>query len=292
MIMKTDMKKFCIEGGKMVKLKNMATRVKPFYENNEDYKKQKEKQLHKFNELQELFYAYDKYALLIIFQGMDAAGKDGAISHVMSGVNPEGCQTFNFKQPSVEDLEHDFFWREYKSLPERGRIGIFNRSYYEEVLVAKVHPEIIINQHLPPELMDKNKIWKNRYKSIVDLERHLYNNGTNILKFYLHLSEEEQKKRFLERIDHPDKNWKFSAADFQERSYWNDYVKAYEECINNTSTQRAPWYIIPADDKENARLIISQIINSKLKKFNMSYPVVDEETKKELLSIRDSLTSK
>jgi PPK2 family polyphosphate:nucleotide phosphotransferase len=189
-------------------------------------------------------------------------------------------------------LEHDFFWREYKSLPERGRIGIFNRSYYEEVLVAKVHPEIIINQHLPPELMDKNKIWKNRYKSIVDLERHLYNNGTNILKFYLHLSEEEQKKRFLERIDHPDKNWKFSAADFQERSYWNDYVKAYEECINNTSTQRAPWYIIPADDKENARLIISQIINSKLKKFNMSYPVVDEETKKELLSIRDSLTSK
>src|ERR1035437_5270354 len=189
MIMKIDMKKFCIEGGKKVKLKNMPTSVKPLYEDNEDYNKQKEKHLHKFNESQELFYSYDKYALLIIFQGMDAAAKDGAISHVMSGVNPEGCQTFNFKQPSAEDLEHDFFWREYKCLPERGRIGIFNRSYYEDVLVVKVHPEILNNQQLPPELKDKNKVWKNRYRSIVDIERHLYNNGTRIIKFFLHISE-------------------------------------------------------------------------------------------------------
>jgi polyphosphate kinase 2 (PPK2 family) len=171
-------------------------------------------------------------------------------------------------------------------------MGIFNRSYYEEVLVARVHPEILKSQQLPPELTDKNKIWKNRYKSIVDIERHLYNNGTHIIKFYLHLSEEEQKKRFIERIDQPDKNWKFSASDFNERKYWNEYMKAYEECINNTSTQRAPWYIIPADDKENARLIISQIINSKLKKFKMSYPTTDDETKRELLIIRNSLTNK
>jgi len=290
--MKIDTRNFCVEAGKNIKLKKIPTRVEPFYLDKEDYKKKKEKHMHKFNELQELFYSYNKYALLIIFQGMDASGKDGAISHVMSGVNPEGCQTYNFKQPSTEDLKHDFFWREYKCLPESGRMGIFNRSYYEEVLVAKVHPEIIKSQRLPPELTDKNKIWKNRYKSIVDIERHLYNNGTHIIKFYLHLSEEEQKKRFLERIDQPDKNWKFSPADYKEREYWNEYMKAYEECINNTSTQRAPWYIIPADDKENARLIISQIINSKLKKLKMSYPIIDDEKKKELITIRESLTRK
>lgn len=290
--MKTDIEKFCVEEGKKVKLKKEPTRVKPLYVDKDDYKKQKEKHLHKFNELQELFYAYNKYALLIIFQGMDASGKDGAITHVMSGVNPEGCQTFNFKQPSTEDLDHDFFWRVYKCLPERGRIGIFNRSYYEDVLVVKVHPEILKKQQLPPELLDKNEVWKNRYKSIVDIEKHLYNNGTRIIKFFLHISEDKQKKRFLERIDEPDKNWKFSAADFKEREYWNDYMKVYEECINNTNTQRAPWYIIPADDKENARLIISQVINSVLKKLKMSYPAVDDEKKKELLAIRDSLTNK
>jgi PPK2 family polyphosphate:nucleotide phosphotransferase len=290
--MKTDIEIFCVEEGKKVNLKKVPTSVKPLYIDKDDYKRQKEKHIHKFNEMQELFYSYSKYALLIIFQGMDAAGKDGAISHVMSGVNPEGCQTFNFKQPSAEDLEHDFFWREYKCLPERGRIGIFNRSYYEDVLVVKVHPEILNNQQLPPELTDKNKVWKNRYRSIVDIERHLYNNGTRIIKFFLHISEDEQKKRFLERIDQPDKNWKFGAADFKEREFWNDYMKAYEECISNTSTQRAPWYIIPADDKENARIIISQIINSKLKKFKMNYPIADDEKKKELLAIRDSLTGK
>ena len=223
---------------------------------------------------------------------MDAAGKDGAIMHVMSGVNPEGCQTYNFKQPSAEEIDHDFFWREYKCLPERGRIGIFNRSYYEEVLVTKVHPDILNSQQLPPELIDKKKLWENRYRSIVDIERHLYNNGTHIIKLFLNISEEEQKKRFLERIDQPDKNWKFSSADFKEREYWNDYMRAYEDCINNTSTKRAPWYIIPADDKENARLIISGIINNKLKQFKMSYPVIDETKKKELLSIRQSLTNK
>ncbi len=290
--MKTDINKFCTQEGKKLRLDKIPTRIKPFYIDKEDYKRQKEKHLHKFNDMQELFYSYKKYAMLIIFQGMDAAGKDGAISHVMSGVNPEGCQTFNFKQPSAEELDHDFFWRVYKCLPERGRIGIFNRSYYEDVLVVKVHPEILKSQQLPPELTDKNKIWKNRYRSIVDIERHLYNNGTHIIKFYLHLSEEEQKKRFLERIDQPDKNWKFSASDFKERGYWKEYMKVYEECINNTSTERAPWYIIPADDKENARLIISQIINEKLKKFKMSYPTIDEEKRKELLAIRESLTKK
>lgn len=290
--MKTDINKFCVEEGKKVKLKKIPTRVKPFYTDKEDYKSQKEKHLHKFNEMQELFYAYKKYALLIIFQGMDAAGKDGAIMHVMSGVNPEGCQTFNFKEPSSEELDHDFFWREYKCLPELGRIGIFNRSYYEEILVTRVHPEILSNQQLPPELLNKKIVWKNRYRSIVDIERHLYYNGTQIIKFFLNLSKEEQKKRFLERIDQPDKNWKFGAADFKEREYWDDYMKAYEECISNTSTKRAPWYIIPADDKENARLLISEIINNKLKKFKMSYPVTDEAKKKELLSIRESLTKK
>jgi len=290
--MKTNIEEFYAEEGEKIKLNKIPTRVKPFYLDKEDYKKQKEKHLHKFNELQELFYSYNKYALLIIFQGMDAAGKDGAITHVMSGVNPEGCQTFNFKQPSTEELDHDFFWREYKCLPERGRIGLFNRSYYEEVLVTKVHPEILKRQQLPPDLTDKNKIWKNRYRSIVDIERHLYNNGTLIIKFFLHISEEEQKKRFLARIDEPDKNWKFSAADFKEREYWDDYMKAYEDCINNTTTERAPWYIIPSDDKENARLIMSQIIINKLKKIKMNYPVIDEEKKKELLSIRNSLTNK
>jgi len=197
---------------------------------------------------------------LLIFQAMDAAGKDGAIRNVMSGVNPQGCEVFSFKQPSTQELKHDFLWRTTRCLPERGRIGIFNRSYYEEVLVVRVHPDILRAQGLPEESLKEKHFWKERYRSIVDLEDHLHRNGTRIIKFFLHLSKHEQRERFLERIDEPDKNWKFSAADVAERKLWDHYQKAYEECLGGTSTATAPWHVVPADDKENARLIVSQII--------------------------------
>jgi PPK2 family polyphosphate:nucleotide phosphotransferase len=286
--MKIDVTKFLAVEGKKVKLKKFPTAVTPFYTDKDDYKYQSEKLLSRLTDLQRVFYSFNKYALLLIFQGMDAAGKDGAISHVMSGLNPQGCETFTFKQPSPGELDHDFFWRSYKSLPERGRIGIFNRSYYEEVLVVKVHPELLNGEQLPVELLG-DKLWKNRYRSIVDIERHLSVNGTKIVKFFLHLSEEEQKKRFLARIDEPEKNWKFSTSDIKERAFWKDYARAYEDCIENTTTKRAPWYIIPADDKENARLIIAQVIFNTLKKLKLSFPVVDEERKKELQAIREEL---
>src|SRR5271155_4440833 len=203
---------------------------------------------------------------------MDAAGKDGAIRHVMSGVNPQGCEVFSFKQPTAEELEHDFLWRRSRHLPERGRIGIFNRSYYEEVLVVRVHPEILRSQGLSQELRDEKTVWEERYRSIMDLESHLYRNGTYIVKFFLHLSKDEQKKRFLARIDEPDKNWKFSMADIHERKYWKQYHAAFEECLQATSTRQAPWYAVPADDKENARLIVSQIVLDTLGGLKMSYP--------------------
>ena len=239
--------------------------------------------------LQQLHYASNRYALLLIFQGMDAAGKDGAIRHVMSGVNPAGCEVFSFKQPSAEELEHDFLWRTTCRLPERGRIGIFNRSYYEEVLVVRVHPEILRNQGLPEELRDEKTIWEERYRSIVDLERHLYRNGTRTIKIFLHLSQEEQRKRFLERLDEPDKNWKFSLADIHERKYWKHYMKAYEACLSATSTHHAPWYVVPADDKENARLIVSRIVLDALKELKMAYPKTTEKRRPELQSIRKQL---
>jgi PPK2 family polyphosphate:nucleotide phosphotransferase len=226
---------------------------------------------------------------LLIFQAMDAAGKDGAIRHVMSGVNPQGCQVFSFKHPSATELEHDFLWRTTQCLPERGRIGIFNRSYYEEVLVVRVHPEILRGQGLPDALLDEETVWQERYRSIVDSESHLYRNGTRIIKFFLHLSKEEQRKRFLDRIDEPEKNWKFSQADIGERKFWKQYMEAYEECLSGTSTKIAPWYVVPADDKENARLIISQIILDTFKTLDMHYPVTDEKRKQELLSIRNQL---
>ena len=240
--------------------------------------------------LQRLHYASNKYALLIIFQGMDAGGKDGAIRHVMSGINPQGCQVFSFKQPSANELEHDFLWRTTRVLPERGRIGIFNRSYYEEVLVVRVHPEILRSQCLPEELRDKKNIWEERYRSIVDLEEHLHRNGTQTVKVFLHLSLEEQRKRFLERIDEPEKNWKFSLADIHERKYWKDYVKAYENCLQATSTHHAPWYIVPADDKENARLIVSRIVLDALEDLKMAYPKSTAKRHAELESIRKLLT--
>jgi PPK2 family polyphosphate:nucleotide phosphotransferase len=220
---------------------------------------------------------------------MDAAGKDGAIKHVLSGVNPQGCEVFSFKQPSAEELEHDFLWRTSVRLPERGRIGIFNRSYYEEVLVVRVHPEILRSEGLPDELIEPN-IWQERYRSIVDLEKHLYRNGTRVIKFFLHLSKEEQRKRLLARIDNPEKNWKLSLADVEERKFWNDYCKAYEACLSSTSTKEAPWYIVPADDKENARVIVSQIILETLDELGLSYPEADKAHRKELLSIGKRLT--
>jgi PPK2 family polyphosphate:nucleotide phosphotransferase len=235
--------------------------------------------------LQQFHYASDRVALLLIFQGIDSAGKDGAIRHVMSGVNPQGCEVFSFKQPSTEELEHDFLWRTTCRLPERGRIGIFNRSYYEEVLVVRVHPEILRNEGLPEKLRDEKNIWKERYRSVVDLEEHLYRNGTLIIKFSLHLSENEQRKRFLERIDEPDKNWKFSLSDVHERKYWTDYIKAYETCLGATSTPHAPWYVVPADDKGNAPLIVSHIVIDTLSQLKMAYPKTTAKRQRELKSI-------
>jgi PPK2 family polyphosphate:nucleotide phosphotransferase len=227
--------------------------------------------------------------LLLIFQGMDAGGKDGAIRHVMSGVNPQGCEVFSFKQPTADELEHDFLWRTTRHLPERGRIGIFNRSYYEEVLVVRVHPEILRNQGLPEDLRDEKTIWKERYRSITDLEQHLHRNGTRVIKYFLHLSKDEQRRRFLERIDEPDKNWKFSLADIHERKYWKHYMRAYEDCLTATSTHEAPWFIVPADDKEDARLIVSQIVLDGLNELKMAYPKTTAKRRRELKSIRKRL---
>jgi PPK2 family polyphosphate:nucleotide phosphotransferase len=222
---------------------------------------------------------------------MDAAGKDGAIKHVMSGVNPQGCQVFSFKHPSATELQHDFLWRTTRDLPERGRIGIFNRSYYEEVLIARVHPKILRSEGIPNVRHDDKAVWHDRYRSIAHLERHLHINGTRIVKFYLHLSKEEQRKRFLQRIDEPEKNWKFGLADVEEREFWKQYMKAYEECINATSTGDAPWYIVPADDKQNARLIVSQILLDTFKGLEMTYPKSSAERREELRAIRKRLTT-
>jgi PPK2 family polyphosphate:nucleotide phosphotransferase len=221
---------------------------------------------------------------------MDSAGKDGAISHVLTGVNPQGCEVYSFKHPSAEELEHDFLWRTTCRLPARGRIGVFNRSYYEEVLIARVHPEILRTERIPDELVGKRSTWKQRYRSIVDLEKHLHRNGTLVLKFFLHLSKEEQRKRFLERIDDPDKNWKFSRADIVERGFWKQYRKAYERCLSSTSTKHAPWHIVPADDKYNARLIISRVVIRALQRLKLSYPRMSEAQQSELAAIRKQLS--
>jgi len=278
-----------VPGGKEVSLKQWPTRVKPVCESKKAYEKLLAQQVDELSKLQRLHYASDRYAVLLIFQAMDAAGKDGAIRHVMSGVNPQGCQVFSFKHPSAAELDHDFLWRTTKVLPERGRIGIFNRSYYEEVLIVRVHPEILRTQRLPDKLLDEKTVWQQRYRSIVDLENHLYRNGTRIIKFFLHLSKEEQCKRFLDRIDEPEKNWKFSLADIEERKFWKQYMQAYEACLGATSTNTAPWYVVPADDKENARLIIAQIVVDTFKTLDMRYPETDAKRRKELLEIRREL---
>ena len=287
--MKINSKDFRVRPGEKVKLREWPTRVKPICRTKKRYQKLLRDHVVQLTVLQRLHYASDRYALLLIFQGMDAGGKDGAIRHVMSGVNPQGCEVFSFKQPSAEELKHDFLWRTTCRLPERGRIGIFNRSYYEEVLVVRVHPEILRSQGLPNELLDEKSIWRERYRSIVDLEEHLHRNGTRIIKFFLHLSKAEQRKRFLERIDEPDKNWKFSLADIHERKYWPHYMEAYEDCLNATSTHHAPWHVIPADDKDNARLIVSRIVLDALDGLNLAFPKTTAKRRRELESIRNQL---
>jgi PPK2 family polyphosphate:nucleotide phosphotransferase len=288
--MKINSKHFRVRHGDKVQLNEWPTIVKPFCKSKKEYHELLGEHVKELSSLQQLYYASNSYALLLIFQGMDSAGKDGAIRHVMSGVNPQGCEVFGFKQPSAEELEHDFLWRTTRCLPERGRIGIFNRSYYEEVLVVRVHPELLRGEGLSAELRDEKDFWEKRYRSIVDFEEHLHRNGTRIVKVFLHLSKDEQRKRFLERIDEPDKNWKFSLADIHERKYWKDYMQAYEACLKATSTQHAPWYVVPADDKENARLIVSQVILDALNDLKMAYPKTTTKRRQELKSIRKLLT--
>ena len=287
--MKINSKDFRVRPGEKIALGERPTIVKPFFKSKKQYGKLLEEHVEELSSLQRLHYASNRYALLLIFQAMDAAGKDGAIRHVMSGINPQGCQVFSFKQPSADELEHDFLWRTTCRLPDRGHIGIFNRSYYEEVLVVRVHPEILRSQGLPEELRDLDTIWEDRYRSIVDLESHLFRNGTRTVKVLLHLSKEEQRKRFLDRIDEPDKNWKFSLADIHERKYWTQYMKAYEACLHATSTHHAPWYVVPADDKENARLIVSQIVLDAFHEMKMAYPKTTAKRRQELKSIRKQL---
>jgi PPK2 family polyphosphate:nucleotide phosphotransferase len=287
--MKIDSKDFRVPAREKVNLKKWPTHVKPVYKSKKEYTKLLHDQVEELSSLQRLLYASDRYAVLLIFQAMDAAGKDGAIRHVMSGVNPQGCQVFSFKHPSATELDHDFLWRTTRSLPERGQIGIFNRSYYEEVLIVRVHPEILLTERLPDKLLDEKTVWRGRYRSIVDLENHLHRNGTRVLKFFLHLSKEEQRKRFLARIDEPEKNWKFSLSDIHERKYWKQYMEAYEDCLSATSSHHAPWYVVPADDKKNARLIVSRVILDALKDLEMAYPKTTAKRRRELKSIRKLL---
>jgi PPK2 family polyphosphate:nucleotide phosphotransferase len=272
-----------------VELGQWPTLTDPLYESKNHYQELLDAQIAELSELQTLLYADNRYSVLIVLQAMDAAGKDGAIKHVMSGVNPQGCQVFSFKHPSATELDHDFLWRTARCLPERGQIGIFNRSYYEEVLIVRVHDEILQAQNLPDTVLKQKDFWERRYQSIVNFEKHLANNGTLVLKFFLHLSKDEQKNRFLERIDNPDKNWKITRADVEERKYWPQYMKAYEACIGATSTKDAPWHIVPADDKKNARLIIADTILQGLKSLDVHYPTLDKARLAELKTLRDLL---
>jgi PPK2 family polyphosphate:nucleotide phosphotransferase len=287
--MKINTKEFRVSEGDTVDLDKWPTKVDPVYKSKHQYKKILKDHVEQLSAQQRLHYASNRHAILLIFQAMDAGGKDGAIRHVMSGVNPQGCQVYSFKHPSGAELEHDFLWRTTRDLPERGRIGIFNRSYYEEVLILRVHPELLRGEALVDPPGDDEAFWHNRYRSITNLERHLHANGTRVVKFFLHLSKDEQRKRFLSRIDEPDKNWKFSKADVTERGFWKDYMKAFEACLSATSTSDAPWYIVPADDKENARLIVSQIVLDTFEGLGMSWPKVSAERKRDLLSIRKEL---
>lgn len=287
--MKIPLKQFRVSGGKRVKLKKWATDIKPLYKSGKQYKEQHASDVEELSALQRLLYASNNHSILLIFQAMDAAGKDGVISNLLSGVNPQGCEVYSFKHPSAEELQHDFLWRTTCRLPARGRIGVFNRSYYEEVLIARVHPEVLRAERIPNEHADEESIWNGRYRSMVELEKHLHRNGTVVLKFFLHLSKEEQRKRFLERIDEPDKNWKFNEADLTERKFWDKYMEAYEDCLSATSTKAAPWHVVPADDKQNARLIVSRIVIEALKALKMEYPKLTSSQRGALQKIRVQL---
>jgi len=284
-----DLDAFRVPRGARVRLARRPTRIERLYRSKKEYERLLSAGTDELSRMQRLLYAHNRYALLLIFQAMDAAGKDGVIRHVMSGVNPQGCQVHSFKHPSAEELDHDFLWRTHRALPERGRIGIFNRSYYEEVLIVRVRPEILRAQNLPPATLNEKDFWKARYRSIAESEAHLHRNGTRILKFFLHLSKEEQRQRFLDRIDDPDKNWKFSRADMEQREAWEEYRSAYQACFEATSTSDSPWFVVPADDKRNARLIVSRIVIDALSRLELRYPRSGRERKAELAEARREL---
>lgn len=279
---------FIVKPGSKISLKDYDSNYTGPFQKKADAQGKLEADILRLQKYQNVLYAQNTYALLIIFQAMDAAGKDSTIKHVMSGVNPQGCQVFSFKTPNAEELDHDYLWRSTKALPERGRIGIFNRSYYEEVLVVRVHPGLLKKQQLP-HIPEENQIWKQRFEEINNFEKYLVNNGIIILKFFLNVSKTEQKKRFLDRIELPEKHWKFSISDAQERGFWNDYMNAYEDVFNHTSTSWAPWYIIPADYKWFTRLTVANIICTKLKELNLQYPTVTEEHQQYLLQAKQML---
>ena len=285
--MNTD--KFLVKEGSKLNLKKHPTDFTGDYTDKDEAVKDLQANVARLRELQDVLYAQDHYSLLIIFQAMDAAGKDGAIEHVMSGVNPQGCHVVSFKQPSAEERDHDYLWRCQKALPERGKIGIFNRSHYEEVLVVRVHREILQGSQMPAELKSDKNIWKKRFQHIRDWEQHLTENGTHILKFFLNVSKAEQKQRFLDRINEPEKNWKFAASDVKERGHWDDYMKAYTEALSATSTENAPWYVIPADKKWFTRLAVSEIIVKKLESLDLHYPIVTDEHKADLAEAKKIL---
>ena len=289
MNLKLSIEDYLFNGEKKFNIDKAKTTVDLFYKDKSDYSKLSDDYAKELDELQGKMYAHNRYGLLIIFQAMDAAGKDSTIKHVMRGVNTHGVNVYAFKRPSLNELEHDFMWRTNLNLPKRGSITIFNRSYYEEVLIVRVHPEILRAQQLPDAPPGKDAVWQERYRSIAGLERHLHANGTRIVKFFLHLSKEEQRKRFLDRIDDPEKNWKFSAADVEERGYWDDYMQVYEACLGATSTPESPWYVVPADDKLNAHLIISEVILDTLQRLRMTYPRSDRARMRELNAIRKHL---
>jgi PPK2 family polyphosphate:nucleotide phosphotransferase len=279
---------YCVTKGKQFRLKDCDTADTRGVKSKKHAAKLLEQNSAIVSKMQELLFAQDRWALLLIFQGMDAAGKDGAIKHVMSGVNPQGCDVFAFKQPTHEELDHDFLWRCHKVLPERGKIGIFNRSYYEEVLVVRVHPQLLDSQRLPKPLVTKH-IWDDRYRDINNFERYIARNGVVIRKFFLHVSKEEQRRRFLSRLEDPEKNWKFALSDAKERGYWKDYMEAYEEVIQNTADEHAPWYVVPADNKWYARMVVASAIVEALHNLDLQYPEADKAKKKELEEIREHL---
>jgi len=284
----TAFKQYRVQPGEKFKLKDRDTADTADFKDRKEAKRRLTEGIEKLRELQERLYADDRYALLLIFQAMDAAGKDSTIEHVMSGVNPQGCQVYSFKQPSAEELDHDFLWRTNKCLPERGRIGVFNRSYYEEVLVVRVHPGILAAQKLPAAFVGKD-IWKLRFQDINDFERYLAQNGTVIVKFFLHVSKEEQRRRFLARLDEPQKNWKFSLGDAKEREHWEEYMAAYEDMLEHTSTEHGPWYVIPADHKWFMRMAVADVIVSTLEKLKLEFPTITDEKRRELEAARKAL---